>query len=92
MAKGFDQEEGVDYNETYSPIVCFENHQNDARGCNNGGDAHGADGRHHGLPLGRGGHEEVYMEIPARMFPKSMPDKVLRLLKAFYGLKHSSHM
>ena len=36
--------------------------------------------------------EEVYMEIPDRMFDQPMLGKVLRLLKALYGLKQSSRM
>ena len=36
--------------------------------------------------------EEVYLEIPERMFADELPGKVLRLLKALYGLKQSPRM
>ena len=33
--------------------------------------------------------EEVYLDIPERMFAKELPGKVLRLLQAMYGLQQS---
>lgn len=91
VARGFMQEEGVDYTETYSPTVRYESIRMMV--------AAAASGE---LQMEQMDvttaflyavlEEEVYLEIPEGMFDTEMPGKVLRLLKALYGLKQSPRM
>ena len=91
VARGFTQEEGIDYTDTFSPTVRFESIRIML-----------AETAAHGLHTAQMDvttaflyadlKEEVYLEIPDGMFEAPMAGKVLRLWKALYGLKQSSRM
>ena len=91
VARGFMQEEGVDYGDTYSPTVRFESIRMMMA-------AAAFDGLHMEQLdvttafLYADLEEEVYLEIPEGMFAEAILGKVLRLLKALYGLKQSPRM
>ena len=89
VARGFSQIEGVDYNETYAPVVKFTSvrillatvtvlglflHQMDVKTAFLNGDL----------------DETVYMEQPEGFKVKGKETWVCRLLKAIYGLKQAS--
>ena len=92
VAQGFLQQEGIDYNEVFAPVIdstsitlllAIANHfdweleQMDV-----------ITAFLHGRL-----EEEVYMKIPPRMYIKGGAEgKVLRLKGALYGLKQSSHV
>ena len=91
VARGFMQEEGVDYGDPYSPTVRFESiRMMMAAATSNGLHMEQLDVTTTFLYADQ--EEEVYLEIPEGMFAEAMPGKVLRLLKALYGLKQSPHM
>ncbi|CAA7036610.1 unnamed protein product [Microthlaspi erraticum] len=88
VAQGFDQEEGIDYLETYSPVVCsatvrqvlhtmtvmnWEVTQMDVKNAFLHGDL----------------TEVVYMKQLPEFVDKAKPDHVCLLLKAIYGLKQA---
>lgn len=88
VAQGFDQEEGIDYLETYSPVVRSETvrevlhlatvmewpiTQMDVKNAFLHGEL----------------TEEVYMKQPAGFVDKAKPDHVCLLHKAIYGLKQA---
>ncbi|KAL1187713.1 Retrovirus-related Pol polyprotein from transposon RE1 [Cardamine amara subsp. amara] len=88
VAQGFDQEEGIDYLETYSPVVRsatvrlvlhlatimkWEIKQMDVKNAFLHGDL----------------TEKVYMRQPAGFVDKDRPDYVCHLQKSLYGLKQS---
>ena len=79
MARGFMQEEGIDYSETYSPTIRFESIRLMLA-------AAASEGLHMEQPdvtttsLYATLEEEVYLEILEGMFGEDMPGKVLRLL------------
>ena len=88
VARGFTQEEGIDYSETYSPTVRFESITLMLA-------AAASEGMHMeqlDVTTAATLEEEVYLEIPEGMFGEDMPGKVLRLFKALYGLKQSPRM
>ena len=92
VARGFTQEEGVDYADTFSPTVRFESIRLMLA------EAAAKDMQTAQMDvtttfLYADLDEEVYMEIPEGMFGDAdMSGKVLLLLKALYGLKQSSRM
>ena len=89
MAKGYTQEEGIDYEEVFSHVVRFtsehlilalvasmdlELHQMDVKTMFLNGEL----------------EEEIYMVQPKGSIVKGQEHKVCRLLKYIYGLKQSS--
>ena len=91
VARGFMQEEGVDYEDTYSPTVRFESiTMMMAAAASDGLYMEQLDVTTAFLYADL--KEEVYLEISEGMFAEAMPGKVLRLLKALYGLKQSPRM
>ena len=86
VARGFMQQEGIDYEETYSPTVRQESiRMMCAATASEGMIMEQMDVTTAFLYADL--EEEVYMEIPEGMFEEDMTGKVLRLKKALYGLK-----
>lgn len=88
VVRGFTQQHGIDYDETFSPVARFETvrtilavaaqeqwkiHQFDVKSAFLNGDL----------------KEEVYVSQPPGFESKTDPHKVLRLRKALYGLKQA---
>ena len=86
VARVFMQEGGVDYAETYSPTVRFESIRMMVAAAASGG-LHMEQMDVTTAFLYATLEEEVYLEIPEGRFAAEMSGKVLRLLKALYGLK-----
>ena len=88
VARGFQQVEGLDYTETFAPVIKFtairlllalvahfdlELHQMDVVTAFLNGDL----------------EEDIYMEQPEGCIDKAQPDSVCKLLRAIYGLKQA---
>ena len=88
VAKGYNQVEGVDYDQTFSPTIRFESiRQMVALRTAKNMEMHLMDVTTTFLyaPL----EEEVYMEQPEGTVLPGNEGKVMRLLKCLYGLKQS---
>jgi hypothetical protein len=89
VAKGFDQEEGIDYKETFAPVVRIQAIRLlIAIAVNEGLKIHHVDICT--AFLNGTLEEEVYIEPPKGFRSKLNPGNVLRLKKALYGLKQAS--
>ena len=91
VAKGYVQQPGIDYDETYAPVVKFnsirvllsigalldlEIHQMDVKSAFLNGKL----------------DEELYMEVPEGLDIDGNDDKICRLFRSLYGLKQASRM
>ncbi|KAH9160754.1 hypothetical protein LEN26_001717 [Aphanomyces euteiches] len=90
VARGFSQRYGVDYTETFSPVI----KQQSVRLLLALGLHFNVDVIHMDVPqayVKAGLDTEIYMEIPA-LVPGDPETQALRLLKSLYGLKKSGRM
>ena len=86
VAKGFSQVEGLDYDQVFSPVVCFETvHLILAMAALQDWEITSLDVRNAFL-YGEL-NEEIYMEQPEGFHVPGQERKVLKLLRALYGLK-----
>ena len=89
VAKGFSQVEGIDYDEVFSPVVCFETVRiMFALAALSGWQVSGLDVKTAFL-YGKL-DEEIYMEQPEGFKIQGQERKVLRLHRAIYGLKQAA--
>lgn len=89
VAKGFTQKEGIDYNETFSPVVRYSS----IRALLAVAAEYGMDIEHLDVKtafLNGDLEETVYMEQPEAFTVEDKVNKVYRLHKAIYGLKQAS--
>lgn len=89
VAKGFTQKKGIDYNETFSPVLKYSTF----RLLLALSVEVGLEINHLDVPtafLNGLLHEAVYMEIPEYLNINNCNNKVLKLKKAIYGLKQSA--
>ena len=88
VAQGFSQKHGLDYDETFSPVVRFESLRTIiALAVNNGMKLHQMDVTT--AFLNGELEEEVYMKQPEGFIVKSKEDFVCKLKRSIYGLKQS---
>lgn len=89
MAKGYSQKEGIDYNETYAPVVRYES----IRAVLATAAAHNMEIMQFDVKtafLHGDLSEEIYMEQPQGFVDSRHPNSVCRLQKSLYGLKQAS--
>ncbi|KAF0733960.1 hypothetical protein Ae201684P_002426 [Aphanomyces euteiches] len=90
VARGFSQQYGVDYTETYSPVI----KQQSVRLILALGTFFGEEIEHMDVPqafVKAGLDTDIYVEIPA-MVPGDPSTQAFKLLKSLYGLKQSGRM
>ena len=88
VAKGFSQVEGLDFDQIFSPVVCFETVRLIlALAALEGWTVSGLDVK--SAYLYGTLDEEIYMEQPEGFIDANHPKKVLKLQKALYGLKQA---
>ena len=88
VAQGFSQKRGLDYDETFSPVVRFESLRTiNALAVNNGMKLHQMDVTT--AFLNGELEEEVYMKQPEGFIVKGKEDFVCKLKLSIYGLKQS---
>ena len=88
MAQGFSQKRGLDYDETFSPVVRFESLRTIiALAVNNGMKLHQMYVTT--AFLNSELEEEVYMKQPEGFIVKGKEDFVCKLKRSIYGLKQS---
>src|SRR5713226_1564734 len=89
VAKGFMQIPGIDYDETFSPVACFESLQLLlALAALENWEIHQMDVK---LAFLNGVlNEEIYMEQPQGFIAAEQENKVCQLKRALYGLKQAS--
>lgn len=88
VAKGFAQREGIDYNETFAPVL----HYKTLRLLINIATCLDMEIKQGDVPtafLNATCNEELYMKIPEGMKDKHPPGSVYRLLKTLYGIKQA---
>ena len=83
VAQGYSQQEGLDYDETFSPVVRSKSvHSVIALAAMN-------DLRLHQMDITTDLEEEVYMKQPKGFVTQGQENLVCRLKKSIYGLKQS---
>ena len=88
VAQGFSQVEEVNYNELFSPVVCFENmHLMLALAALHNWYMMGVD-IHTAYLYGKL-DEEIYMHQPEGFIARGQESKVIHLKRALYGLKQA---
>ena len=89
VVQGFLQKEGIDYSETYAPVVDFTTVRTAfAIAAIEGMHVHQMDVKT--AFLNGVLEEEIYMKIPSGLEEKYKPGKICRLLKSLYGLKQAA--
>jgi hypothetical protein len=89
VAKGFSQKEGIDFNETFAPVVRHES----VRVILSTAAAHNLEIIQLDVKtafLHGDLHEEIFMDQPPGFISSDSPTHVCRLLKSLYGLKQAS--
>jgi hypothetical protein len=86
VAQGFNQKAGLDYDETFSPVVRFESLRTLAIAAQTGAVLHQMDVT--SAFLNGTLTEEVYMKQPEEFIEKGKEKLVCRLKQSIYGLKH----
>ena len=89
VAKGFSQKEGIDFNETFAPVVRHES----VRVILSIAAAHNLEIIQLDVKtafLHGDLHEEIFMDQPPGFISSDSPTHVCRLLKSLYGLKQAS--
>jgi hypothetical protein len=88
VAKGFSQVEGLDFDQIFSPVVCFETMRLIlALAALKGWSVSRLDVK--SVYLYGTSDKEIYMEQPEGFISAQYPKKVLRLLHTLYGLKQA---
>ncbi len=88
VGHGFSQKPGIDYDDTYAPVLCLENLRLLlAYAVVNGHVIHSMDINNAFLQAKL--HEEVYVTQPEGFIDPERPHHVLRLKRALYGLKQA---